>query len=61
MPPVKKRLKHEVDYSRGMGDTRCWACVHFNAARSSASGTCDRVEGVIDPDYWCKLFKAKRK
>lgn len=50
---ARKQAKKAVDYSPGMGRTRCKYCVHYRA------GLCERVRGVIDPDYWCRLFRAK--
>ena len=47
--------KESVDYSKGMGRTRCRDCKHFMAPTH-----CERVKGIIDPLYWCKLFR-KRK
>lgn len=49
-----KLSKTEVDYSAGKGDDRCKNCKHF-----IAGGSCELVEGEIDPDYWCKKFEAK--
>lgn len=48
----KKFAKEEVDYSEGMGKTRCKNCVHYEGNHS-----CELVEGTINPEYWCKKFK----
>jgi hypothetical protein len=47
--------KASVDYSIGMDNTRCRDCRFFQAI----SRLCARVEGKIDPMYWCRLFKSK--
>lgn len=49
------RTKSSVEYSRGMGKTRCKNCTNFRAPDS-----CSKVIGKIDPEYWCELFRAKR-
>lgn len=49
-----KVSKESVDYSHGMPARHCGICVHFQSPHS-----CERVEGDIDPDYWCELFKKK--
>jgi hypothetical protein len=54
MIETKKVSKKAVDYSPGMGVTRCKNCVFFRG------GLCERVRGVIDPEYWCRLFKAAK-
>lgn len=46
-----RKSKKSVDYSLG-GDV-CGSCEHFKID----DGACDRVEGMIDPWCWCKLFK----
>lgn len=52
-----KRDKDDVDYSPGKPNTRCGECKHFRAkAPDFESGDCERVKGLIDADYWCKLF-----
>ena len=50
---VKKRTKASVDYSKG-GHDHCGVCVHFQPPDA-----CERVEGKIRSDYWCKLFRRK--
>jgi hypothetical protein len=49
---ARKRSKKSVDYSRGMGSKRCRNCVHY-----LGKGVCERVEGLIDPEFWCELFR----
>lgn len=49
-----KKDKHEVDYSRGMGATRCRNCKFYQAG-----GYCLKVRGDIHPEYWCKLFQRR--
>jgi hypothetical protein len=46
-----KRSKASVDYSQGMDSAHCGICKHYSA------GSCELVEGDIDPGYWCKLFE----
>jgi len=46
-----KRSKASVDYSEGMKSAHCGICEHYS------SGSCELVEGDIDPSYWCKLFE----
>jgi hypothetical protein len=46
--------KTSVDYSRGMADRRCGLCTYFQKPDG-----CEKVAGRIDPEYWCRLFKAK--
>lgn len=46
--------KGSVNYSPGKGETKCRNCEHF-----VTGGTCELVEGVINPDYWCEKFEAK--
>ena len=51
-----KRSKASVNYS--LGGDHCGACTHFiNENEASESVECELVEGVIDEDFWCKLFK----
>lgn len=54
--PPPKKPKSEVNYSRGMGTTRCRNCTYFypNARQ------CAKVAGPIEPSYWCELFTARR-
>lgn len=46
-----KVTKASVDYSPGMGKTRCRNCAHYQG------GSCEIVRGDIDPDYWCQEFE----
>lgn len=48
--------KSEVDYSPGMGATRCGNCRYYRASTSR----CLKVKGIIDPQYWCELFKRRQ-
>jgi hypothetical protein len=45
-----KRSKESVDYSKGMPQSHCGICKHYSP------GSCELVEGEIDPSYWCELF-----
>jgi len=64
---MSKKLKTEVNYSRGMVKSHCgpWMkadrgyCTHFipGSTDYKANGTCERVYGEIDPKFWCKLWK----
>jgi|SwirhisoilCB2_FD_contig_21_40597106_length_254_multi_7_in_0_out_0_1 hypothetical protein len=49
-----KFSKAEVDYSRGMGETRCKNCTHY-----MGNHVCELVAGDIDPEYWCKKFQKR--
>ena len=51
---LKKHAKDDVDYSEGMGTTRCKNCLYFLASRR-----CRKVLGMIEPDMWCRLFKRR--
>lgn len=48
-----KLTKSSVDYSMGMGKTRCRNCAHFQKPHG-----CALVAGKIDPGYWCQKFTA---
>lgn len=56
-----KKNKHDVDYSEGMGETRCGKCEFFRSENTKAfgGGSCVKVWGIIDPNMWCKLFKKR--
>lgn len=57
---MPKRSKASVDYS--LGGDHCGACVHFiNENEATETGECELVEGSIEEDYWCKLFKREGK
>ena len=45
------RSKASVDYSEGMKSAHCGICKHYRSP-----GSCELVEGDIDPGYWCELF-----
>jgi hypothetical protein len=49
-----KKLKSEVQYSKGMASKHCGICEHFRPPHS-----CVKVIGAIDRTYWCELFKRK--
>lgn len=55
-----KQPKSAVNYS--LGGDHCGACTHFiDENERTETGRCELVEGTIDEDYWCKLFKRKRR
>jgi len=54
-----KKRKAEVDYSKGTGATVCKNCVSFRDGNGGGGHWCTRVAGLIDPRYWCILFKKK--
>lgn len=54
-----KRSKTEVDYSEGMGETRCGNCKFFRKFSPRVDGSCTKVWGLIDEHMWCKLFERK--
>jgi hypothetical protein len=49
---MTKKTKHDVVYSKGMKAAHCSICEHYQPKPH----TCTKVEGIIDPDYWCKLW-----
>jgi len=51
---MAKKLKGSVDYSRGMKKSHCGICRYYH------SGSCEKVEGQISPDMWCKLYSAAK-
>lgn len=63
-----KYTKHEVDYSKGMLQSHCgpvfhddkFYCRHFEPSRYPL-GSCELVEGRIDPGYWCKRYNRIEK
>lgn len=57
-----KRSKTAVSYrTAGDGDGHCSTCVYYHpASRVGAGNTCDEVNGSIDPDATCMLFKMKQ-
>ena len=48
-----KATKASVDYSRGTYKEHCGICEHYS------DHTCSKVQGTIEPDYWCKLYEPK--
>lgn len=55
----EKCRKSEVSYSRGSRKAHCGVCTHFHWSSIEESihdGTCDVVEGMIDPARWCAKF-----
>ena len=50
-----KVSKQSVDYSKGKPAEHCGICVYYNKGN-----TCDKVQGVIQSDYWCRLFHARQ-
>lgn len=52
---AEKLTKAAVDYSPGNANDRCKNCLHFAAPHA-----CAIVEGIIDPDYWCREFSARQ-
>ena len=65
---MAKLSKDETKYSRGHADSHCGKvfaddtgyCKHYHSTTHDA-GTCDIVEGKINPVYWCdKWQKAKQ-
>lgn len=66
---MAKQSKQEANYSRGMLNSHCGKvfpndhgyCQHFIARKNGEAGTCEVVEGEIQPLYWCKNFKKAGK
>ena len=56
---MAKRAKADVHY--GPGKPHCGVCTHFRDEDASGNGACELVEGKINEDMWCELFKDKRK
>lgn len=50
-----KHTKAEVDYGKGMASAHCGICAHYLPSRSG--NRCQVVQGAIDPDDWCYLFR----
>ena len=53
-----KQAKSAVHYS--LGGDHCGACRYFIEQVPSEAGTCQKVAGTIDEDYWCRLFERGR-
>lgn len=63
---MPKYTKNQADYSRGEVNSHCGKvfiedksyCKHFRGQKVAlAKGTCERVEGEIDPIFWCSEFE----
>lgn len=48
---VEKRAKADVDYSAGMPESHCGICRYYS------NESCEKVEGKINPSFWCELFE----
>lgn len=48
---MEKQSKPDVNYGAGSHSEMCAICRHFQPPAA-----CDRVEGMIAPGAWCKLF-----
>lgn len=48
--------KEDVNYSKGMPGRRCGNCKFYR----STTSRCIKVAGVIDPEYWCELWRKKQ-
>lgn len=60
--PDGKQPKSSVRYGRG-GD-HCGVCAFFiepAEGEQGENGTCQKVEGDIGEDMWCKLFKRRAR
>ena len=65
-----KEPKTDVDYSKGMLHSHCgmmfhddkYYCEHFRTKKPGPAymGSCELVEGMIGPSYWCKLYERKK-
>lgn len=51
---MKKQPKSAVRYGHGMRSAHCSICRHY-----ISPGKCEKVEGQINPDAWCRLFARK--
>lgn len=67
---AEKLSKDETDYSLGMQNTHCGPvfhndqgyCDHYRGDKGSLRfGSCEVVEGSINPVYWCNRFKKVSK
>ena len=56
---MAKKSKAAAGYS--LGKPHCGMCVHFTESAKGETGSCELVEGGIDEDMWCRLYKQKRK
>lgn len=48
---MKKLSKAEVHYSRGMKQSHCGICEHYDGEHG-----CEVVAGRIEPAMWCEKF-----
>jgi len=60
---MTRQAKVDVSYTPKAKNPseQCQWCVHFFSLPSASTGTghrCTKVEGSIEPQGWCKLFKA---
>lgn len=53
---ISKAEAHYVD--RSMSNDDCDDCIHFEVL---APRHCEKVEGIINPEGWCKLFARKSR
>lgn len=68
---MAKASKQETDYSLGMAESHCGKvfsddkgyCKHFIHPKTgyTSHGTCKKVEGQINPVFWCKLYAKAEK
>ena len=66
---MAKLKKTDVNYSRGLIHSHCGKCFsddkghcqHFIGRGYTTSGTCEIVEGTIEPIMWCERFKKTGK
>ncbi len=50
---TRKKTKAGVGFEHpAKGEDRCGECAHFQAPES-----CERVQGYIQPEDWCRLFR----
>ncbi len=59
---MPRQSKAEVKYTpKAMNpNERCGLCAHFYKVGAYSSGRCTRVEGEINAQGWCELFKASK-
>lgn len=50
-----KQDKRDVGYSTG-GKDHCGVCEHYEPIHKGV-GSCTKVEGMIRPWMWCRLFE----
>lgn len=55
-----KVTPESVDYSKGMGDSRCKNCLNYEPNETVPEvGTCRKVLGIIHSWMWCELFSKR--